>query len=200
MNKTKDILYKIFIKYQGLVLLLIFLDQLSKRLALKYITSPIYIFNLQWLQLKVQINSGVAFSFLKDAPQWISAAISIIAALGIEIYLIKKKPKNKFIGISLLFIIAGAVGNGIDRWLSVFGQYTGYSGVIDFIYPTFFANFNVADIYVTVSCILLLIYFIITPEKDEKIKKEIVNDTDKKEAIQNLVDTLNKINEDKFNE
>ena len=121
-----------------------------------------------------------AFSFLKDAPQWITACISIIAAVAIEAYLIIKKPKEKFLTILLLCLVAGAIGNGIDRWLAVFNARW---GVVDFIDPTFFANFNIADIYVTCSCIAMMVYFLFSKEerdtthikKKEKTIKESEN-------------------------
>ncbi len=185
-EKVKKILYDIFIKYQGIVILLIAIDQISKALALKYLSEPVYVFGWQWLQLKLQINSGVAFSFLKDAPQWITALISVAAAIAIEYYIIAKKPKDKVLTILLLVLVSGSLGNGIDRWLSVFGKYTGYSGVIDFIYPTFFANFNVADIYVTLSCIAMLLYFIFAKDDDEPSLKEL------NEAKQKLKEQENK--------
>lgn len=171
-EKIKKVLYDIFIKYQLLVVLLIVFDQITKILALNFLKEPVYIFGLEWLQLKLTINSGIAFSLFDEAPQLISALISLIAAVAIEVYIFKGKPKSKILTILLLFLIAGSLGNGIDRWLAVFGKFTGYTGVVDFIYPTFFANFNVADIYVTLSCIALLVYFIFTKdEKKEKITK-----------------------------
>ncbi|MCR5704096.1 MAG: signal peptidase II [Eubacterium sp.] len=58
-------------------------------------------------------------------------------------------------------IIAGAVGNIIDR--------VRYGAVIDFIRFTFinFPIFNVADIYVTVSCFLIVIICLFFISEDE---------------------------------
>ena len=72
-DKVRKILYDIFIKYQGLFVLIVLVDQITKLLAIKYLQDSITIF--PWLKLKLQINSGVAFSFMEDAPQWISALI-----------------------------------------------------------------------------------------------------------------------------
>ena len=72
-------------------------------------------------------------------------------------------------------LVAGSIGNGIDRTLSTFNIFN-YTGVIDFIYVTFFANFNFADICVTLSCIFLLIYFSFV--SDDKIKKAISTNND----------------------
>lgn len=170
-EKVKKILYDIFIKYQGLVILLILLDQLTKLIALKFFQEPVKIFS--WLYLKLQVNSGMAFSFLDDSPQWISALISVVAFIAIEYYLIFKKGKDKIFNLLLMFIAAGALGNGIDRWLAVFGRQImingkAYTGVIDFIWPTFFANFNVADIYVTCACIVMIVYMFFSKEEKDK--------------------------------
>ena len=179
-DKIKKILFDVFIKYQGLVVLLIIIDQISKIIVMNTLeyNTPVKLFS--WLNLTFVYNTGVAFSFLKDAPQWITACISIIAAVAIEAYLIIKKPKEKFLTILLLCLVAGAIGNGIDRWLAVFNA---RGGVVDFIDPTFFANFNIADIYVTCSCIAMMVYFLFSKEerdtthikKKEKTIKESEN-------------------------
>lgn len=164
-NKVLNILYKIFIKYQLLFVLLIVIDQISKLIALKYLDDPITIFS--WFKLELSINTGIAFSLFDDLPPWVSALVSIIATIAIEAYIIVKKPKDKIFTTILVFLAAGALGNGIDRWMAVFNL---REGVVDFIYPTFFANFNVADMYVTCSCFVLIIYFLFTKEE----KKEVV--------------------------
>ena len=171
MNKAKikTILYDIFIKYQGLFVLLVIIDQVTKLIVMSNmeVNESIKIFS--WLYIKFVYNTGVAFSFLKDAPQWISALFSILATIAIEAYIIIKKPQDKIMTILLLCLSAGALGNGIDRWLAVFNL---RGGVVDFIWPTFFANFNVADIYVTCSCFAMIIYFLLA--KDENKNKKIV--------------------------
>lgn len=175
-QKVKQLLFDIFIKYQGIFFLIILIDQVTKFIAIKHLQEPVEIF--PWLQLKLQINSGVAFSFLDDAPQWISALISIAATVAIEVYLIfKSKKEDIAFNVILICLAAGAFGNGIDRWLAVFGREITvngitYSGVVDFIWPTFFANFNVADIFVTLACIAMIVYTIFA--KDDKKDEHIV--------------------------
>lgn len=183
-SKIKKILYTIFIKYQGLLILLVALDQITKLLAVKYLKTTVEIF--PWLVLKLQVNSGMAFSFGDSSPQWISALISLLAFLAIEYYLIFKKDDKKLFNLLLLIIAAGAIGNGIDRWAAVFGRQivingVAKSGVIDFIWPTFFANFNVADIYVTCACIVMLIYVFFSKEEKDKTHIRKKKDFDLKE-------------------
>ena len=68
--------------------------------------------------------------------------------------------KMTFLKYILIILGAGAVGNLIDRIV------TGY--VIDFIYLKFidFPVFNLADIYVTVSSVLIIVFFIFIYKED----------------------------------
>ncbi|MFD3157418.1 signal peptidase II [Haloimpatiens sp. FM7330] len=101
-------------------------------------------------------NKGAAFGILKNKLFFLS--IITLVVLGIMIYyIVVKKPKSTILRWSLSLIIAGAVGNFIDRIY--------YKYVIDFIllhykdiyyYPVF----NVADILVCIGTFLLIIYLI----------------------------------------
>ena len=169
-DKIKKVLYDIFIKYQGIIILLVIIDQITKIIALNYFKTPIKIFGLDWLQFRLVFNKGVAFSMLDDAPLWTKAMISLVAFILIEAYIIVKKPEDKIFKTMLLLVAAGALGNGIDRWLAVFPDVTGYEGVVDFIYVSWFANFNVADIYVTVTCLGMIVYMLLTSDEVKKVK------------------------------
>lgn len=98
-------------------------------------------------------NRGAAFGIFQNKVLFLSIFTFLVMG-GITFYLIKYKPKSKFIRISLAMIISGALGNLYDR---VFYKY-----VVDFIllhykdvyyYPTF----NVADILVVLGTIVLAI-------------------------------------------
>jgi Signal peptidase (SPase) II. len=77
--------------------------------------------------------------------------IILIVLLLIVYFKIPKERKYLPIQIIWVFILAGAVGNFIDR--------ISFKYVVDFIYFELidFPIFNIADSYLTVSCILLLI-------------------------------------------
>ncbi len=98
-------------------------------------------------------NKGAAFSILSGKINFL-AIISVLFCIGIIIFVIVKKPKNKLLCVSLTMIFSGALGNAIDR---IF-----YGFVVDFIETTFvdFAIFNIADIAITVGALLLAIYVI----------------------------------------
>ncbi len=80
--------------------------------------------------------------------------------------------EKKFVVLDyiIIFLIAGAIGNYIDRM--------GNNYVVDFLYFSLinFPVFNVADIYVTISVILLLILvlFYYKDEDLEEIKKGLL--------------------------
>ena len=92
-------------------------------------------------------------------------AVAIIIKFIFNIYEIYKEnyslnPIVNTVRILLIVLVAGAIGNLIDRIVN------GY--VIDFISFDFinFPIFNVADCYITVSCILLLIICIFKVDSD----------------------------------
>lgn len=104
------------------------------------------------LELLYIQNTGAAFSLLENA-QWLFILIAVLAILFITLFLIRIPQKRHFLPLQILLtlISAGAVGNLIDRIR------LGY--VRDFIYFSLidFPVFNVADIYVTVSTVLLVL-------------------------------------------
>ncbi len=111
-------------------------------------------------------NSGAAFSMFGDKAwgQTFFLIITIIALIAVVVFFIVEKKNSKWLNLSIAFIASGAVGNFIDR--------LAFKEVRDFIYVHFFANFNVADIAVTVGGIMFVIYFLFI-DKDAlfKVKK-----------------------------
>ncbi len=103
-----------------------------------------------FFQLTNVRNTGAGFSILTDQTVFLSV-VSAIAVIAL-IYLLGKE-NNKYIRITYLLIISGALGNLIDRIR------LGY--VVDFldfmIFGYDFPVFNVADSFITVGCILLIL-------------------------------------------
>ncbi len=104
-------------------------------------------------------NTGAAFGILKGQLPLFYCLTAIIC-FGIVFYLwrLPLVKKNLFPAMNLLVLLAGAIGNLKDRITH------GY--VVDFIYFSLidFPVFNVADIYVTVSVFLLMIWMIFFQE------------------------------------
>ncbi|OON86013.1 signal peptidase II [Oribacterium sp. C9] len=140
-----------------LAAILIVPDQITKQLAVEHLKGadsiPI-IKNVLYL-LYVE-NKGAAFGVFQGA-QYMFYIITVVVLLGI-LYVVYKTPvKNRYF-YPVLFVselvFAGAIGNFIDR---VSQKY-----VVDFIYfsPIDFPVFNVADIYVTCGCIIMVLLFL----------------------------------------
>ena len=143
---------KLFFKYKINYLLTIsffcILDQLSKiyiNLNLnKLYNLDLFIFNIDFVR-----NYGAAFNLLSGSRFFLSF-ISVISAIILSyfIFISENKHINKY---GLSFILAGSIGNGIDRILK------GY--VIDFIKIKFidFPVFNIADIVINIGVLILII-------------------------------------------
>jgi len=112
-------------------------------------------------------NYGAAFSFLSGAgARWFFVVLCIIFVL-VVIYVLMKDiintPVSRWMAV---IVLAGAVGNCIDRIVC------GY--VVDMLELEFirFPVFNVADIFITVGAILFCICILLEKPKSENVKAE----------------------------
>lgn len=106
-------------------------------------------------------NTGAAFSSFSSLT-WLLALVSLIASVAVAVLLARKLFTRPLGQLSLALILAGAVGNLIDRVLLGF--------VTDMFQTTFinFAVFNVADICVVVGGILMVIYVLFFYDKQKE--------------------------------
>jgi signal peptidase II len=133
---------------------LVVLDQLTKYLAEQSIAVGSTVEILPFLSLVLTHNSGAAFSFLADAggwQRWFFVLIAV-AASGLIIWMLHRHRKERFLCIGLALILAGAIGNLIDRVL--------VGAVVDFILLYWrqyqWPAFNVADSCITVGAAMLI--------------------------------------------
>jgi signal peptidase II len=115
------------------------------------------------------LNPGAAFGFLAKSdssfrhPFFI--AVTIFAIIFIIYTYFSLKEEFRFSKLSLCFILAGAIGNFIDR--------VRLRAVIDFIsvhyYDYYWPAFNIADALITVGIFLIAINIIIKQHKDEEV-------------------------------
>lgn len=150
----------------GLSLIIMALDLWTKQLAsaqlILYQAQPV----TSWLNLTLAHNSGAAFSFLADAGGWarwflVSAAVIVMSILLVWL---KRLPNPaRLLPSAISLILAGALGNLIDR------VRLGY--VVDFIdvhvagfhWPAF----NLADSAIVVGVTFILIEGFI-PRADQR--------------------------------
>lgn len=135
---------------------LIVLDQVTKLIARSTLADSSVAVIEGVFEFKLVYNTGVAWGMFGQSPVVITLIALIIMAVVAFVYF-KIPVENKrlrFLRILLVLIFSGAAGNIIDR-LCV-------DAVTDFLYFKLinFPVFNVADIYVTVSGILVAILLI----------------------------------------
>lgn len=185
MNFISDLTSKIkkkkasdYILYSAVIALGIFLDQITKWLAEKFLAplapkSVVVIKNI--VQLTYAENRGAAFGSMKDA-RWIFMVTSTLLILVLSAYLYLGFAENKLYEISAAMIISGGIGNMIDRMFfnGLLPQNRGEKVVRDFIdfgdigFP---AIFNGADSFVCVGSGLLILALVIDIIKESKAAK-----------------------------
>lgn len=148
-----------------LTLILVALDQLVKYWAFTKLsvlgTIPIIdtVFHLTYVE-----NRGAAFSILQN-QRWLFLILTPLIVATIIFVLYKKRIYSKIGRIGLYLVLAGALGNLIDRiW---------HGFVVDLFdfRLIHFPVFNVADIYVVCGVVLFFYYYLIQHEKLEKAAK-----------------------------
>jgi len=136
-----------------LIIALILLDQFTKFVVSTSMTlnQSISIID-NFFYLTYVRNDGAGFSLLKG-QRYFFIAITIFA-LVIFFYLYKDAKENKLLQFCVSLMIAGTIGNFIDRLL--------VGTVVDFldfhIFSYNFPVFNVADICLTVGVFLYLFF------------------------------------------
>lgn len=152
--------------YYGLVAILVLIDQFVKfwtvnsfdlNTGSEFIPNILSFFYIQ--------NDGAAWGIF-SGQMWLFAIITLVV-IGMLIVMLHRDAKDsKFLAWAISFILAGAIGNFIDR------MRLGY--VVDMFKLEFmeFPIFNVADICLTIGVILMFIYLFFIEGKEESKKNE----------------------------
>jgi signal peptidase II len=142
----------------GLSALMIVLDQWTKSLAVGHLEfqQPVPVIDGFW-NWNLTHNTGAAFSFLARAGGWQHAffiALALIISATLSFLLTRTARGEWRTALPFALIIAGALGNVIDRFR------LGY--VVDFIewyYRSFqWPVFNVADSCIVVGATLMVLF------------------------------------------
>lgn len=168
--------------YVSLVLVLV--DQISK-LFVKGFSIPfmnLYVQGLEYAEKHNIIGSFLRITFVENpgmafgidpgvSSKLFLSLFSVVASVAIVIYLYKVRDEELNLRLALALILAGAVGNLIDRvFYGVFFDYAPlfYGKVVDFIDIDFFdinlfgyaydrwPIFNVADMAVSIGVVMLI--------------------------------------------
>jgi len=119
------------------------------------------LFNITYIR-----NTGAAFGFLANASPMVRSffliGVTIAVILLIIYYIWKIKAEEKFFTFPLSLILAGAVGNLIDRVR--FGDVVDF---LDFYISSYhWPAFNIADSAISIGAIIL--FFEVFRKKEEK--------------------------------
>lgn len=144
------------LRWLWLAALLLLLDQLTKHWALAVLMpyQPLEVW--PFFNLMLAFNPGAAFSFLSDAGGWqqyIFSGIALVVSFILFVWLRRLQRHETLLAIALVSILAGAIGNLIDR------LYWGH--VIDFIQlhvgPYYWPTFNIADTVICIGAVLMAV-------------------------------------------
>lgn len=142
------------------------LDQWTKALAAAQLTDVVDVLIPGWLELRYTTNDGMALSMLSGA-RWLFVVVGVLF-VALVIWAVAKKHITKKPELwCIAAIVGGAIGNLIDRVAT--------GKVIDMICVPWFSTFNVADIFITVPAVLLILYVLI-------FDREFLSDKPKKDA------------------
>jgi signal peptidase II len=123
-----------------------------------------------FFELTYTVNTGAAWSFLSGVS-WAQTFFKVLTMVSLVLFGVflfyAFKQNYKFLKYALVLVIAGTIGNFIDRIL--------INGVIDFLSFTFwgwdFPVFNVADSCLTVGVIMIIVHYCFI-DKDALFRKK----------------------------
>ncbi|BCR21895.1 signal peptidase II [Borrelia sp. HM] len=142
---------------------LVFFDQLSKYLIVKYVRIGTEYFSFfgDFFKIIHVRNTGILFSIGSNIDSSLKNLFFLIAPIIVLAFvcICILKERNRIARISLLLILSGGIGNIIDRIFRPLG-------VVDFLDIKFFGifglqrwpTFNFADTYVVIGMTLFIIY------------------------------------------
>jgi signal peptidase II len=145
---------------------LIALDQLVKWEVLRYFADRRAVEPVTgFFNLVLTCNKGAAFSFLADAPGWqapLFAAFALVASVVLGVLIVRSPGKPPLLA-GLALILAGALGNLVDRLR--------FGCVVDFLDfhagGVHFPAFNVADSAITLGAVALILDSLLQRSRDD---------------------------------
>ena len=142
---------------------LLALDQFTKYLVtLRLKGQPAFVLIDGVLELQYFENTGIAFSLFQNRKSFIlNTGFLVLAVILFFLFRIPRQKKFRIVHVLMSVLIAGALGNIVDR--------IRFDYVVDFIsfvlihYPIF----NVADCYIVVSAIVLFLLFMFVYKEED---------------------------------
>ncbi len=157
----------------GLLLfgILLLIDMVTKVAADEYFSRPNAPKQIEvipgWLWLRITYNNGIAYGIGSNSPTWVKIlviAITAVMMLVFSIVYFKLDKRRTVARVALVFIIAGGIGNLIDRVYFHVWDINAVGGVRDMVDLSRFgfAVCNFADFFITggaVALVLAMLFF-----------------------------------------
>ena len=160
----QKILSKNFVINSLLVFLIFLFDRISKiyviNLDKKFFGSEIY--SSKFLNIELYWNTGIAFGLFSFSENYLYNLLTFVIVIVIMIVIFMIAISKDFKKYPLLMILGGALGNLVDR---IF--FKAVPDFIDFhIQNLHWFIFNVADIFISVGIIFMILLEIIANNKN----------------------------------
>ena len=147
--------------YIAVLLTIFFLDRYTKITAINILESKKNIYINDYLNLDLVFNTGIGFgllSFNENLYYNLVTTLIIIVIIIIGFFTFKSKKKEK---LFFTFILGGAIGNVYDRI-----TYKAVPDFIDLHIGNFhWFSFNIADIFITLGIIFMILTEFTAKEK-----------------------------------
>ena len=151
-------------------------DLVSKHFVMPFLeANGDYILIDKVITLTPAYNTGAGFSMLAGKTGWLIAitvvglVLLLVFTVGAHIFFDTKKKNTKLALVSMIMMLAGGVGNLVDR--IAFGHVRDFIDytLTETLFHRSFAICNVADVWLTVGMILLIVYLIFFYRGSEKV-------------------------------
>lgn len=140
---------RLYLRLLVVAAVVVAIDQLTKQLALDYLSDGPVDLIPGAVSFRLAFNSGGAFGLFQDAPVFfLLASVSVIVVILVW----AGRSKESGFEIPLGLVLGGGMGNVIDR------AFRGLDGqVVDFVDLHVWPVFNVADSAIVIGVILIAI-------------------------------------------
>ena len=165
----KEYLNKKFYFNLSTVLIIFFLDRITKKIIIHLNQENFgqYIFSSEYLNISLVWNKGIAFGLLSFNENYVYNILTTLIVLVTFVILLMILKNDGFKRFSLLMIMGGALGNLYDR---IF--FSAVPDFIDFHVGNFhWFIFNVADIFITIGVIFMILIEFIDNNKSQLNEK-----------------------------
>ena len=160
----------------GLIIIVcaVLIDQISKALMVTLLVEEgnFIVIIPEFFKLKLHYNTGAAFSSFDGNFPFLMIMTAIATVVFVYMAKYADFDTKKFYSWGIYLMIGGMIGNFIDRVFN-YGK-----GVVDFLAFTFFktydfAVFNIADSFLVLGVICVMIDILFFESKREKKTKEL---------------------------